>query len=140
MHQILYVSNVKNSMSLIPTLSPHFTFHCKISKINLDYSELRKVSRKAITMGISSQSYDDIHLKILSTFLEVFLRHLSYCRKKAFNEAYDETNEFSSLVSRFIKRQDIATEIGSKDTSMRTWNSLLNYNRSLNIQFNFLSL
>ena len=87
----------------------------------------------------------DNHLKILPALLEVFLRHLSYCRRKAFNEAYDKINEFSNfknnLFSRFNKPQDNVTELGSKDTFLRTWNSLLNYDQSLNIQFDwFFSL
>ena len=70
---------------------------------------------------------------------------LSYCRRKAFNEVYDKINEFSNfkhnLVFRFNKLQDTATELGSKDTFLRTQNSLLNYNRSLNMKFNsFLSV
>ena len=48
-------------------------------------------------MGTSSQSHDGIHLKILPTLLEMFPRYLSYCRRKAFNEADDEINEFSNL-------------------------------------------
>ena len=83
-------------------------------------------------MEISSQWHDVIHLKTLPTLLEVFLRHLYHCRRKAFNEAYDRINEFSNfkynLVSRFNKLQDTATELGSKDTFLRTCNSLLNYN------------
>ena len=67
-------------------------------------------------MGILSQPHDGIHLKILHTLLEVFLRHLSYCRRKALNEAHDKINEFSNfkynLVSRFNKLQDTATELG----------------------------
>ena len=140
MHQIFCVP-VRNKTGLTSTLSPQFTFYCKIFKINLDYSELQKVSLKAITMGIWSQSHDGIHFKILPTLLEVFLRHLSYCLGKAFNEGYDKINEFSSfkcnLVSRFNKFQDTVTELSSKDTFLRTWNSLLNYNWSLNMQFNY---
>ena len=78
-------------------------------------------------MGISFQLHNGIHLKILPTILEGFLRHLSYCYRKAFNEAYDKINEFSNvkynLVSRFNKLQDTATELGSKDTFLRTWDS-----------------
>ena len=97
-------------------------------------------------MGTSSQSHDCIHLKILPTLLEVFLGHLFYCRRKAFNEAYDKINEFSNfkynLVSRFSKLQDTVTELDSRDTFLRTWNnSLLNYDPSVNIEFNlFFSL
>ena len=87
-------------------------------------------------METSFQLHDDIHLKILPTRLKLFLRHLSYCHKKASNEAYDKINEFSgfkyNLFSRLNKLQDTATKLISKDTSMRTCNSLLNYNQSLN--------
>ena len=96
-------------------------------------------------MRISFQSHDGISLKALPTLLEVFLRHLSYWRRKAFNEVYDKINEFSNfkynLISRFSQLQDTATELDSKDTFLRTWNSLLNYNQSLSKQFNsFLSV
>ena len=97
-------------------------------------------------METSSQLHDEIHLKILPTLLELFLRYFSYCRRKAFNEAYDKINEFSNfkynLVSRFSKLQDTVTELDSRDTFLRTWNnSLLNYDPSVNIEFNlFFSL
>ena len=78
--------------------------------------------------------------KFLPTLLEVFLMHLSYCRRKAFNNAYDKINEFSNfkynLVSQLNKLQDSATELASKDTFLRTCNSLLNYDQNLNIQCN----
>ena len=74
-------------------------------------------------MGTSSKSHYGIHLKI-------FLRNRSYSHMKAFNDAYNKINEFSNfkynLVSRFNKLQDTAPELGSKDTFLRTWNSLLN--------------
>ena len=94
-------------------------------------------------MGTSSQSHDGIHLKILPTLLEVFLRHLSYCREKTFNETYDKINEFpnfkNNLVCQFNKIQDTATQLGSKDTFLRTWNSLLNYDQSFKIRLVFYS-
>ena len=105
--------------------------------------DFQNYSRRIWTMQSSSQSHDSIHLKILPKFLEVFLRHLyfSYCRRKAFNEAYDKINEFSDfkdyLASRFNKLEDTATELGSKNSFLRTWNSLLNYNRSLNMPFDW---
>ena len=68
-------------------------------------------------MGTSSKSDDGIPLKN-------FLRHLSYCRRKAFNDAYNKVNKFSnfmySLVSRFNKLQDTAPGLGSKYTFLRT--------------------
>ena len=56
-----------------------------------------KVSFKAVTKGSSSQLYDSVLLKILRTLLEVFLRNLTYYRRKAFYEGYDKTNEFSKF-------------------------------------------
>ena len=84
-------------------------------------------------MGISSQSHNGIHLKILPTLLEGFLRHLSYCCRKAFNKAYNKINKFSlnSTSSKILLINQI-----KKDTFLRTCKSLLNYNRSLNMQFN----
>ena len=75
-------------------------------------------------MRTSSKSHDGIYLKILPTLLEIFLRHLFYCDRKAFNDAYDKINGFSNfkytVVSRFNKLQDTATELGSKYTFLRT--------------------
>ena len=83
-------------------------------------------------MRNSSQSHDGIHLKIIPTLLEMFLRHLSYFCRKAFYEDCDKIIKFSNfkcgLVSRFNNFQDTTTELGSKDTFLKTWNSLLNYN------------
>ena len=79
------------------TLLLHLTFYCKISKITIDLPELQKVRLKAITMVTSSQSHHGIHLKILPTLLDVCVRYLSYCRSKAFKEAYDKINEFSNF-------------------------------------------
>ena len=102
--------------------------------------KLYKISLKAVTIGTSSKSHDRIHLKKLPTLLQEFLKHLSYCRRKAFNDGYNKINEFSNfkynLVSRFNKLLVTATELRSKKTFWRTWNSLLNCNQSLNTQFN----
>ena len=97
---------------------PHFTFYYKLTKITPDWSELHKVSLKAITMGTSSQSHDAIHLNILPILLQVFLMHLFCCRRKAFNEGYDKINRFSNFkynfVSQFNKLQNTATKLGSR--------------------------
>ena len=55
-------------------------------------------------METLSKSHDGIHLRIVSTFLEVFLRNRSYYRKKAFNEAYDKIKGFSNFKSNFVSR------------------------------------
>ena len=70
-----------------------------------------------------------MHLKCLTTLLGVFLMHLSYCRRKAFNDALDNINELlnfkCNLVSRLSKLEDTAADLGLKDTFLRTLNSLL---------------
>ena len=76
-------------------------------------------------MRASSQFHDGVQLKILPTLLEVFLRHLSYCRRKAFHDdGYDKINEFfnfqCNLVSRFNKLRDTVTELSSKETFLKT--------------------
>ena len=49
-------------------------------------------------MGASSQSHDDIHLKVLSTLSEVFLKDLSQFNRKVFHEdGYGKNNEISSF-------------------------------------------
>ena len=105
-----------------PALCPtpcHFVL--QISKITLDYSKLHKVSLKSITVETSSKSQN----------LKIFLRRLSYCCRKAIDDAYNKSNECSNfkynLVSQFNKLQDNAPESGWKGNFLRTWNSLLNF-------------
>ena len=50
-------------------------------------------------MGTSSQSHDDVHLKILPTLLEALLRHLSYCHGKGFHEGYDRKLMSSQILN-----------------------------------------
>ena len=76
---------------------PHFIFHCKLSQttlnlinelINLNYNFQSpfKICVKDILMGTSSHTHDGVKLEILPTLTEVFLRHLSFCGRKAFYE------------------------------------------------------
>ena len=55
-------------------------------------------------------------------------------------DGYDKINGLSNfkcnLDSCFNKLRDTADELGSKKTFLRTWNSILNNNGNLNIQFN----
>ena len=93
-------------------------------------------------MEMSSQTQDNAKLEILPTLTEVYLRHLSFCRRKAFYEdGYNKIHELSNykgnLISRFIKLKDISIEMGLKDSFLGKWNSLLNSNGTLNIQFNY---
>ena len=122
------------SLTLPSPILPFLARFPKLLQANRNYS------LKTITKGTSSKSHDGIHLKILPTLLEVFLRRFSYCCRKAFNDPYDKINEFSNfkynLVSQFNKLQDTATKLGSKSTFLRACNSLLKCDESVNIQFN----
>ena len=94
-------------------------------------------------MEAPSQFCYGVHLKILPIILEVFLRHFSYWRRKAFHEdGYDKIDELSNFrcnpVSHFNKLRDTSNNLGSKETFLSTWNPLLNNNGTLNIQFNYL--
>ena len=83
-------------------------------------------------METLSQFHDVIHLKILPTLLEVFLRHLSYCLRKIFYQGYDKIDKFSNikcnLVFRFNKLQDTPTELDSKKNLSEDLELPLNYN------------
>ena len=47
-------------------------------------------------MGISYNTHKDVKLEILPIRVEVFLRHLSFCRRKAFYEdGYKKINELN---------------------------------------------
>ena len=76
---------------------PHFIFQCKLSQTTLSFINERinrnytfqspfKIWIRDILMGNSSYSHDGVKLKFLSTLTDVFLRHLSFCRRKAFYE------------------------------------------------------
>ena len=90
-------------------------------------------------MGASSQFHDRVHLKIILTILEVFLSNISYYRRKAFYEdGYKEVIKLPSfnLASCINKLRNTAIELGSKDTFLKSWDTLLSNNGCLNIQFN----
>ena len=53
--------------------------------------------------------------------MQVFLRHITYCQRKAFYEdEYDKINELSNfkwnLASHINKIRDTAIELGSRDS------------------------
>ena len=57
-------------------------------------------------MGTYSRTHDEVKLETLSTLIEVFLTHLSFCRRKAFHEdEYDKihglANNRGNLISSF---------------------------------------
>ena len=131
---------------------PHFIFHCKLSQNTLNFinrliSQNYKfqspfqISIKDILTGLSFTTYEDVRLEILSILMEVFLRHLSFCRRKAFYEdGYNKINELDnykgSLISRLKTLRDKAMELGSKESFLKKWKFLLDRKESLNIQFN----
>ena len=128
---------------------PHFIFQCRLSKttldfinklINLNYTFRNpfRISIKDILMATSPHTHDGVKLEILQTLIEVFLRHIIFCRRKAFyGDGYEKIQELTNfkgnLVSRFNKLRDMSVELGSKEYFLRKWNSLLSTNSTLNI-------
>ena len=131
---------------------PHFIFHCKLSQNTLNFinrlisqnykfQSTFQISIKDILTGLSFKTYEDVRLEILSILMEVFLRHFSFCRRKAFYEdGYNKINELDnykgSLISRLKTLRDKAMELGSKESFLKKWKFLLDRKESLNIQFN----
>ena len=110
---------------------PQFTVHCRLSQTTLDYINKLinlnytfrtpfRISIKGILMATSSRTHDGIKLEILQILIEVFLRHVNFCRRKAFyGDGYDKISELSNLkgnlVSCFNKLKDMSVELGSKE-------------------------
>ena len=69
-----------------------------------------------------------------------FYGHRQVFFEDVYDKIYDKINELSSFkcnpIPLFNKSRDTAPKLGSKYTVFMTWNSLLNNNRSINIQFN----
>ena len=70
-------------------------------------------------MVLYYKTHEDVRLEILPTLIEVFLRRLSFCRRKAFYEdEYNKINELDNykgnLISRFKTLKDKTIELGSK--------------------------
>ena len=109
---------------------PHFIFHCRLSQITLDFINKLinlshtfrtpfKISIRVISMATSSHTHDGIKLEILQTLTEVFLRHVTFCWRKAFcGDGYDKIQELSNFkgnhVSHFKKLQSSVRWIGFK--------------------------
>ena len=100
---------------------PHFIFHCKLSQITLNFIRLISLNYKFqshyqihitdILMVLYHKTHEDVRLEILPTLIEVFLRRLSFCRRKAFYEdGYNKINELDNykgnLISRFKTLKD----------------------------------
>ena len=130
---------------------PHFIFHCRLSQttldfinklINLNYTFKTpfKISIKDTLMATSPHTHDGLKLEILQALIKVFLRHIIFCRRKAFyGDSYEKIQELSNFkgnpVSHFNKVRDMPVELSSKESFLRKWNSLLNTIGTLNIQF-----
>ena len=70
-------------------------------------------------MATSPYTHDDVKLEILQTLIEVFLRHINFCWRKAFyGDGYDKIQELFNFkgnrVSCFNKLRDMSVELGSK--------------------------
>ena len=90
--------------------------------------------------GNTSHSHNGVELEILSALIQVFLRHLSFCRRKAFYEdGYNKIHELSNykgnLISRFNVLKDMTIALGAKESFLKKWNSLLNINGTLSKKF-----
>ena len=128
----------------------HFLFKCKLSQttlnfinevINLNYTFQSpfEICIKYIFMGTSSHSHDGMKLEILPTLIEVFLRQLSFYRRKAFcedwyNKIHELSNYKGNLISRFNALRDMSIALGSKESFLKKWNSPLSRNGTLNIK------
>ena len=90
---------------------------------------------------VPNKTHEDVKLEIFPILIEVFLRHLSFCRRKAFyKDGYKNINELDNykgnLISRFKTTNDKAIELGSKKSFLKKWELLLDWNELLTIQFN----
>ena len=69
-----------------------------------------------------------------------FYGHRQVLFEDVYDKIYDKINKLSFFkcnpIPLFNKSRDTAPKLGSKYTVSMTWNSLLNNNRSINIQFN----
>ena len=69
-----------------------------------------------------------------------FYGHRQVFFEDVYDKIYDKINKLSFFkcnpIPLFNKSRDTAPKLGSKYTVFMTWNSLLNNNRSINIQFN----
>ena len=144
----------------------YFLFHCKLCKttpnyitklinLNCNFNTPFKVNLKAIIMETLIHFLDGVLLQIFPDLWEVFLRHYISKRKalmkmdkdifisakRGFDEdGYEKINKLSNFkcspASRISKLRDSAIELGSKNTFLKTLNSILNNHGSFNMQFN----
>ena len=96
----------------------------KLINLNHTFRTPFKISIKEISMLTSSHTHDGIKLEILQTLTAVFLRHVTFRRRKAFyGDGYDKIQELSNfkgnLVSHFKKLRAMSVELGSKESFLR---------------------
>ena len=108
---------------------PHFIFHCKLSQTTLNFINRLinqnykfqspfQIGITDILMGLSYKTYEDVRLEILPILIEVFLRHLSFYRRKAFYEdGYNTPTKLMNLTTiKEILFQDL------KPSKIKQWN------------------
>ena len=130
----------------------NFIFHCKLSQTTLKFinrlinrhykfQSPYKINITDALLGSFDKTHEDVKLEIFPTLIEVFIRHLSFCRRKAFyKDGYNNINELDNykgnLISRFKNLKNKIAELGSKQLFLKKWKPLLDQNELLNIQFN----
>ena len=81
-------------------------------------------------LGSFDKTHEDVKLEIFPTLIEVFIRRLSFCRRKAFyKDGYNNINELDNykgnLISRFKNLKDKIAELGSKQLFLKKWKPLI---------------
>ena len=128
---------------------PHFIFHCKLSQTtlkfinrlinrNYKFQSPYKTNITDVLLGSFDKTHEDVKLEIFPTLIEVFIRHLSFCRRKTFyKDGYNKINEFDNykgnVISRFKNLKDETAELGSKKSFLTKWEPLLDQNELLTI-------
>ena len=65
-------------------------------------------------MGNFSHSHNGVKLEILPTLIEVCLRHLSFCRRKAFyDDGYNKIHELSNYKGNLISRFNVLCKMST---------------------------
>ena len=83
-------------------------------------------------MGTSCHTYNGVKLDSNT--------YRSFSQAAFYEDGYNKINELSNykrnLIYRFNTIRDMTTELGSNESFLKKWNSLLSLNGTLNIQFN----
>ena len=142
---ILCVLDAKNKKNLTAIsffmIQITLDFINKVINYNYTFRTRFEISIKEILTATSSYTHNSVKLEMLQTLIEVFLRYVTFCRRKTFyGDGYDKIQELfnfkGNLVSHFKKPRAMSVDLGSKESFLRKSNSFLNTNGTLNIQFN----